>query len=180
MGLTPPPKVEKLQAALHTKAKGSPSYRFYALYDKLNKRHPATRLQLLPGQPGSSGRRRGDFRVDQGIRRGEVAGRIGGRTTPANVPSPACPKGEHPQGRPTGQNTPARNPMYSRSRGANGCGHRLGADLRGGPGARAICVSSGTEPKDAVRHVESLLRAGFTEVIDADLSGYFDISPTPN
>ena len=35
MGLTPPPKVEKLQAALHTKAKGVPSYRFYALYDKL-------------------------------------------------------------------------------------------------------------------------------------------------
>lgn len=38
MGLTPPPKVEKLQAALHTKAKGSPSYRFYALYDKLYRR----------------------------------------------------------------------------------------------------------------------------------------------
>jgi hypothetical protein len=28
-------KVEKLQAALHAKAKGSPSYRFYTLYDKL-------------------------------------------------------------------------------------------------------------------------------------------------
>ena len=28
--------------------------------------------------------------------------------------------------------------------------------------------------KDAVRHVESLLRAGFTEVVDADLSGYFE------
>ena len=57
MGLTPPPKVEKLQAALHTKAKEAPSYRFYALYDKLyRKRHPATCVQLLPGQPGSSGR----------------------------------------------------------------------------------------------------------------------------
>src|SRR5450756_1011735 len=28
-------KVRKLQAALHAKAKGSPSYRFYALYDKV-------------------------------------------------------------------------------------------------------------------------------------------------
>ena len=35
MSLPPPPKVRKLQEALHAKAKGSPSYRFYALYDKV-------------------------------------------------------------------------------------------------------------------------------------------------
>src|SRR5437763_178362 len=35
MSLLPPDTVGKLQAALHTKAKGSPGYRFYALYDKL-------------------------------------------------------------------------------------------------------------------------------------------------
>jgi RNA-directed DNA polymerase len=28
--------------------------------------------------------------------------------------------------------------------------------------------------KDAVRQVETLLRAGFMEVVDADLSGYFE------
>ena len=35
MSLIPPLKVEKLQAALHTKAKEASNYRFYALYDKL-------------------------------------------------------------------------------------------------------------------------------------------------
>ena len=35
MNLVPPGKVQKLQEALHAKAKSAPSYRFYALYDKL-------------------------------------------------------------------------------------------------------------------------------------------------
>jgi hypothetical protein len=35
MILVPPASVQKLQTALQAKAKGSPSYRFYLLYDKL-------------------------------------------------------------------------------------------------------------------------------------------------
>jgi len=35
MSLPPPEKVRKLQAALNAQAKGSPGYRFYALYDKV-------------------------------------------------------------------------------------------------------------------------------------------------
>jgi len=35
VNLKTPERVQKLQTALHTKAKGSPRYRFYALYDKV-------------------------------------------------------------------------------------------------------------------------------------------------
>ena len=35
MSLLPPPKVGKLQAALHAKAKETPTYRFDTLYDKV-------------------------------------------------------------------------------------------------------------------------------------------------
>ena len=35
MSLIPPDKLQKLQAALHAKAKASPSQRFHALYDKV-------------------------------------------------------------------------------------------------------------------------------------------------
>ena len=35
MSLRTPEKVERLQAALHAKAKGSPGYRFYTLYDRI-------------------------------------------------------------------------------------------------------------------------------------------------
>src|SRR4051812_18591246 len=35
MSLQPPEKVRKLQTALHAKAKATPTYRFYLLYDKV-------------------------------------------------------------------------------------------------------------------------------------------------
>jgi hypothetical protein len=38
MNLATPSSVQKLQTALHDKAKGSPSFRFYALYDKVYER----------------------------------------------------------------------------------------------------------------------------------------------
>ena len=59
MSLATPQKVRNLQAALHVKAKGSPNYRFYALYDKLYREdilaHAYRRCRVNGGAAGVDG-----------------------------------------------------------------------------------------------------------------------------
>src|SRR5262249_56635803 len=59
MSLTPPPKVRKLQDALHSRAKDAPGYRFYAPYDKLYRedilRFAYDRCKANGGAPGVDG-----------------------------------------------------------------------------------------------------------------------------
>ena len=59
MSLRPPEKVEKLQAVLRAKAKASPSYRFYMLYDKVHRAdilaHAFDRCRSNGGSPGVDG-----------------------------------------------------------------------------------------------------------------------------
>src|ERR1700758_3201846 len=56
MSLTTPASVQKLQTALHAKAKESPSYRFYALYDKVYRKdilaHAYDRCKANDGAAG--------------------------------------------------------------------------------------------------------------------------------
>jgi len=57
--LSTPISVQKLQAALHAKAKAEPEYRFYALYDKLYRpdvlAHAYDRCRANKGAPGVDG-----------------------------------------------------------------------------------------------------------------------------
>lgn len=56
MSLTPPETVRKLQQTLHEKAKVQPTYRFYALYDKLYRKdilaHAWAICRTNGGKPG--------------------------------------------------------------------------------------------------------------------------------
>ena len=67
MSLTPPTKVGKLQTTLHTKAKNSPDYRFYALYDKIYRRdvlgfaYARCRARGHGGAPGVDGQNFADI-----------------------------------------------------------------------------------------------------------------------
>ena len=59
VSLQTPKTVRKLQAALHAKAKGSPDFRFYSLYDKLSRAdilaHAYAACRANQGAPGVDG-----------------------------------------------------------------------------------------------------------------------------
>ena len=178
MGLTPPPKVEKLQAALHTKAKGSPSYRFYALYDKLYRRdilqHAFNCCLANRGVAGVDGvtfewiKAYGEEKwLD------ELAEELRQQTyRPQPVRRVNIPKeGQPGKTRPLG--IPCIRDRVVQMAAVIVLGPIFEADLE----PEQYAYRPERSAKDAVRHVESLLRAGFTEVVDADLSGYFDSIP---
>ena len=67
MSLTTPASVQKLQTALHAKAKGSPGFRFYVLYDKVYRKdilaHAYLCCKANGGAAGVDGQRFEDIQV---------------------------------------------------------------------------------------------------------------------
>ncbi len=107
MSLKPPIQVEKLQRVLRAKAKESPDYRFYLLYDKLYRSDVLAwayeRCRVNGGAPGVDGQTFADI-VAYGEERwlGELAQELRDKTyRPAAVRRVWIPKGDGKQ-RPLG------------------------------------------------------------------------------
>ena len=176
MSLATPEKIQTLQRKLCRKAKREPTYRFYALYDKVHRpdilAHAYALAKTNGGAPGVDGVTFDDI---------ETAGRerflaeLGEelrekRYRPEAVLRVMIPKadgGERPLGIPTIKDRVVQGavklvlePIFEADLTENAYGYR--------PGRSA---------QDAVRAVHQSLKAGYVEVVDADLSKYFDTIP---
>jgi RNA-directed DNA polymerase len=176
MSLTPPSTVGKLQTVLRAKAKESPSYRFYALYDKVFRadvlRHAFDRCKSNGGSAGVDGQTFESIEssgVDRWL--GELAGELkAGTYRPDAVRRVWIPKGDggrRPLGIPTIRDRVVQmaavlvvEPIF---------------DLDLQPEQHAYRAAHSAH--QAVREVQTWLDRGYTEVVDADLSGYFDSIP---
>ena len=176
VSLIPPPKVQKLRASLHAKAKSAPNYRFYALYDKLWRRDVLGfaygRCFANQGAAGVDGQTFDDIEA-YGWERwvDELAEELRKQTyRPQAVRRVYLPKPDgtqRPLGIPTIKDRVVQmamlvvlEPIFE-------------ADLQ--PEQHAY--RPGQSALDAVEKVQALLQSGHTEVVDADLSGYFDSIP---
>ena len=176
MSLETPIKIRMLQRKLYQKAKGEPSYRFYLLYDKMYREdilaHAYAVAKSNQGAPGVDGQSfwgieslgleewlsgiRNDLRAKtyqpQAVRR-------------VMIPKPGG--GERPLGIPTIRDrvvqTAAKlllEPIFEADFDPNAYGYR--------PKRSA---------QDAIQKVHKLLCNGYADVVDADLSKYFDTIP---
>jgi len=176
VSLEPPEKVRKLQETLHAKAKRAPNYRFYALYDKLYRsdvlNYAYSCCQANEGAAGVDGQTFDDIAAYGLVRwLSELADELRKKTyRPQAVRRVYIPKPDgkqRPLGIPTVKDRVVQmaallvlEPIFE-------------ADLQ--PEQHAY--RQGRSALDAVQQVHALLNTGHTEVVDADLSGYFDSIP---
>ncbi len=176
MSLTPPATVGKLQAALHTKAKEASGYRFYALYDKLYRpdvlSHAYQCCRANGGAAGVDGQTFEDITASgEGAWLEELAQELKGKTyRPQAVRRVWIPKADGKQ-RPLG--IPTIRDRVVQMAVVLVLGPIFEADLP----PEQYAYRAGRSAHDAVRAVQGLLDRGYTEVVDADLSGYFDSIP---
>ena len=176
MSLATPASVQKLQTALHAKAKGSSSFRFYALYDKVYRGDVLgfayQCCQANGGAAGVDNQSLEDIEA-YGVERwlGELARELKSRTyQPLPVRRVYLPKpagGQRPLG------VPAIRDRVAETAAVLVLEPIFEADLQ--PEQYAYRRDRGA--LDAVRQVHKLINTGYGEVVDADLSSYFDSLP---
>jgi RNA-directed DNA polymerase len=175
--LVTPEIIRTLQRKLYTKAKQEPAYRFYALYDKVWRAdilmHAYRLVRANKGSPGVDGMNFEDIEQKTGIETflSELAQDLKDKTyTPSPVRRVMIPKAD-------GSKRPLGIPTI-RDRVA-----QMAVKLVIEPIFEAdFCPNSyGFRPKksahEAVDEIAESLNRGYTQVIDADLSKYFDSIP---
>src|SRR5262245_19325352 len=176
MSLTTPPSVQKLQTALHDKAKGSPNFRFYALYDKVHRQDVLVfAYECCKANGGAAGVDGQTFEDIEGYGVGkwldELAQGLRSRTyQPQPVRRVWIPKPDGKQ-RPLG--VPAIKDRVAQTAAVLVLEPIFEADLQ----TEQYAYRSDRSALDAVQHVHQLLNTGHRQVVDADLSGYFDSIP---
>ncbi len=176
MSLTTPASVQKLQTALHAKAKGSPNCRFHALYDKVYRAdvlaHAYACCRANGGAAGVDGQRFEDIET-YGRERwlGELTQALKDRTyRPQPVRRVWIPK---PDGRQRPLGIPTVRDRVVQMAAVLVLEPIFEADLL----PEQYAYRPNRSALDAVQEVRRLLVEGHVEVVDADLSGYFDSIP---
>ena len=176
MSLTTPDKIRNLQRKLYCKAKAEPTFRFYLLYDKICREnilvHAYRLARVNAGAPGVDGMTFARIE-EQGLEAwlaGLRAELVSKKYRPDPVRRVMIPKangGERPLGIPTIRDrviqTAAKiviEPIFEADFEDNAYGYR--------PARGAV---------DAVKEVHRHLCRGYADVVDADLSKYFDTIP---
>ena len=176
VNLTTPQTVRKLQTALHAKAKGSPDLRFYSLYDKLSRAdilaHAYALCKAKRGAAGVDGQRHADIEA-YGAERwlGQLAEELRNKTYRAEaVRRVHIPK-------PNGTLRPLGIPTIRDRVAQTACVLVLGPIFEADLPPEQYAYRPGRGALDAVQRVHRLVSSGHTEVLDGDLSGYFDSIP---
>ena len=176
MSLTTPPSVQKLQMALHAKAKESPNFRFYALYDKVHREDIlAFAYECCKANGGAAGVDDQTFEdiEEYGVKRwlDELTQELKSRTyQPKPVRRVYIPKPDGKQ-RPLG--IPAIRDRVAETAAVLVLEPIFEADLP----PEQYAYRQDRSALDAVEHVHKLINFGHGQIVDADLSGYFDSIP---